>query len=131
MTVSHRDHVRSRQAFEHVNRLKQANRAEAEAYGRLALKLPFLIRSAGLAQALVFVDQKSEKKIHLLDDLAATVAAVTQQPEINTSARLMQAAMLTDDPAAYLELSREVLRAASWYKRLSTSILGVEPGGDE
>jgi len=124
----HRDHVRSRKAFEHVKGLQGTN---AEAYGRLALKLPFLIRSSGLAQALVFIDQKSGTEIRLLDDLADTVAVVTQQPELNTRARLIQAAMLTDEPALYLELSREVLRTASWYKRLSTSVLGVEPGGEK
>jgi CRISPR-associated protein Cmr5 len=130
VTVSHRDHVRSRKAFEHVTQFQDAPLADQAAYGRLALKLPFLIRSAGLAQALAFVDQKSGKTVQLLDDLAETIAAVTQS-DVGTRAKLIQAARLTDDPAAYLQLSREVLHAAGWYKRLSTSILGIEPGDDE
>ena len=126
-TVLNRDHLRSRAAFAHVS---SVNRDQAAAYGRLALKLPFLIRTAGLAQALAFIDLKaSDARLPLVDHLAGTLGEVIDGRRW-TAADLLRKSRETDDPAAYLQLTRETLKLATWYKRLSTSVLGVEEGDD-
>lgn len=126
MTSFNRDHVRSRSAFQAVSELT----GDKEAYGRLALKLPFLIRTAGLAQALTFVDTKArDAGVPLLSHLAATLGQVSG--ESLSAEALLRRARETSDPAEYLLLTREALKVATWYKRLSTSVLGVVDGDEE
>lgn len=121
-----RDQQRAQSAFTLVSAVAPD---QTDAYGRLALKLPFLIRTAGLAQALNFIQDKGGTS-PLLGHLASTVGQVTTGQAL-TSAQLLERSRTTHDPAEYLALTREVLRAASWYKRLASSVLGIEPGGDE
>ncbi len=99
-------------------------------YGSMAHKLPILVRTAGLAQALAFADTrkpKAQKK--LLAHLAQTV--------LNSEPRelLRQSRELPLLP--YMRLTDEVTLALTWYKRFAQSVLGVdasdEPdeGGDD
>lgn len=88
-------------------------------YGSLAHKLPVLIRTAGLAQALSFVDARGKDEGRwLLDDLALTIglgggpALVRQSREAQLS--------------AYMHLARQALDALLWYKRFAQSILDVD-----
>jgi CRISPR-associated protein Cmr5 len=122
-----RDQQRAVSAYERVS---QVGPNAKEKYGTLALKLPFLIRSSGLAQALTFVGEKAGAEVPLMRDLAATVGAATGEEKL-TAAQLLARAREDVDAASYLMLTREVLRAASWYKRLASSVLKVQPGGDE
>lgn len=99
-------------------------RAYQKKYGSMAHKLPVLIRSAGLAQALQFVESRgsSEQKV-LLEHLASTVG-YTSKPELLSKSR-------SEDLNGYIHLTEKVLGALLWYKRFSQSILNVEAGEDD
>ncbi|NTU79613.1 MAG: type III-B CRISPR module-associated protein Cmr5 [Chloroflexales bacterium] len=93
-------------------------------YGGMAHKLPILIRTAGLAQALTFVEARGDKsgsQCRLLHDLGATVGY-----NGNLAAEARNAEL-----AKYMRLTQQVLDALLWYKRFAQSVLGVESGQDE
>lgn len=94
---------------------------EIKQYGALAHQLPVLVRSAGLVQAVTFVEARG-KPAHkqLIDHLAATVGA-------GDRAQLAAAARTAGLPA-YMRLTQQVLAALVWYKRFAQSILDVKPG---
>ncbi len=90
-----------------------------KSYGAMAHKLPILIHTAGLAQALAFVDARGNKAHeNLLNDLAATVEKGDKQ-QLLKSAR---EAGLSD----YMRLTQQVMAALLWYKRFAQSVLGVD-----
>jgi len=94
-------------------------------YGSFAHRLPVLIRSAGLAQALAYVDArgKTEGK-RLLDDLAIVVG-LNNRGELITQSR-------TTTLLEYMYLTDQCLDALLWFKRFAQTILEVEPGeGDQ
>ncbi|GGJ78774.1 type III-B CRISPR module-associated protein Cmr5 [Deinococcus aquiradiocola] len=120
-----RDQQRAQSAYRQVSALPNDKHKK---YGVLALNLPFLIRSSGLAQALAFTDQKARAyDVPLLDHLAATVGEATGRPSLRRE-QLLAESRTDSDPASYLMLTREALLAATWFKRLASSILKVEPG---
>src|SRR5947209_19005325 len=83
-------------------------------YGGMAHQLPILIRTAGLAQALAFLESRDTKgHKQLLTDLAATVG---QQGKLLEKARGVG---ISD----YMLLTRQVMAALLWYKRFAQSIL--------
>lgn len=98
-----------------------------QVYGGMAQKLPILIRTAGLAQALAFVASRAEsdKKANtrqqalacLLNDLAAVVGSTNQATLLDASRGGNQ---LTD-LGAYMDLTNRVLAALLWYKRFAES----------
>lgn len=90
-------------------------------YGSMAHKLPILIHTAGLLQALEFVNSRGEnEKIQkqLLEDLAVTIG----QHNTTTLLTTVRGANLS----AYMRLTRHILGALLWYKRFAQSILEVE-----
>jgi CRISPR-associated protein Cmr5 len=106
------------------------NSTERKKYGAMAHKLPVLIRTAGLAQALGFLDAKSNDKEgkmnkQLLNDLASTLGKNSTQ-ELLSHTRGNNNQSLGD----YLRLTQETLAALLWYKRFAQSVLGVESGED-
>ncbi|MEW6405862.1 MAG: type III-B CRISPR module-associated protein Cmr5 [Chloroflexota bacterium] len=89
-------------------------------YGVMAQKLPVLVRQAGLAQALAFVDAKAtgankEAYSQLLKDLAE----VLREEDLLKKSR-------EDEMPSYTRLTRHTLLALTWFKRFSQSILGVD-----
>jgi len=71
-----RDQKYAFSAFERVSIISKKEKQFYETYGAMAHKLPILIRKAGLAQALSFVEAKAKDKAaysSLLTDLKATV----------------------------------------------------------
>jgi len=120
-------------------------------YGSLALKLPALVRTAGLCQALHFLQARKDGGaartllLHLTGQLervdpaitgvetllAATNDGAPQGSELSEVAvdsllRRTREAALPD----YLRLSRETVAVGNWYSRLTRSVLKVEPGED-
>ena len=89
-------------------------------YGAMAHKLPILIRTAGLAQALAFVEARG-KDAHkeLLKDLATIVG----EPDLVQKSREVE---LGD----YMRLTQHSMAALLWFKRYAQSVLGVEQGAD-
>lgn len=115
-------------ADEGDQRMKDPGRDDAKArvenerrqYGATAHKLPVLIRTAGLAQALGFVEARgSDAAKRLLRDLGETLG----RPSLPADSR---AAELPE----YIHLTRQCLDALLWYKRFAQSVLQVE-GGEE
>lgn len=93
-------------------------------YGSIAHKLPVLVRTAGLAQALAFVDsRKKEPYKKLLDHLAATVG----EQSIDALLKHSHEATLSE----YMYLTEQVLLALKWYKRFAQSVLEVDPTVDD
>ncbi len=91
-------------------------------YGTMAQKLPVLIRTAGLAQAIAFVAAKgkSEKAWkQLLTDLGEILEC-----DLVEESR-------TVPLSKYRTLTRNTLDALLWYKRFSQSVLDVVAGGEE
>lgn len=92
-------------------------------YGSMAIKLPFLVQRAGLAQALAFVNMKAESDSgepykDLLGHLSQIVVEEGQQP-------LLQASISADLPE-YIYLTKRTLLALEWFNRFSQSILKVK-----
>jgi CRISPR-associated protein Cmr5 len=97
--------------------------AEKKKYGSMAHKLPVLIRTAGLAQALEFVHTRpDEPQRRILDHLAKVVGCGTSDELLNKSRN--------DELSDYIQLTQKVMAALLWYKRFAQSVLKVEPGQD-
>ncbi len=92
-------------------------------YGSLAHRLPVLIRSAGLAQALAYIEArgKDEGKQLLID--LASVLGIASSSAFITQARESQ---LTE----YMHLTQQSLDALLWFKRFAQTILKVAANTD-
>jgi CRISPR-associated protein Cmr5 len=123
-----RDQQYSIDTYERITTIKKAkSEADIKAYGSMSHKLPILIRTAGLSQALAFVDARGKEiQRTLLEDLAQTIG----QPDKKTFLQNVQKAPLKE----YMLLTRQSLDALLWYKRFAQSILHVDASdaaGDE
>jgi CRISPR-associated protein Cmr5 len=115
-----RDQRYAAQIFEQVNEFREAPENQRKKYGSMAHKLPVLIRTAGLAQALAFVDSRgSDEQKKLLEHLAVVVNEQNAQNLLERSR--------TAELADYMRLTRNVLAALVWYKRFAQSVLDVDP----
>jgi CRISPR-associated protein Cmr5 len=116
-----RDQKYASTVYDQVCKIKseKQEKQEYKKYGAMAHKLPILIYTAGLAQALEFVNARGEgiQKI-LLEDLAVTVG----QKDANALLCHMRVLPLS----GYMLLTQQTLAALLWYKRFAQSILGVE-----
>jgi CRISPR-associated protein Cmr5 len=117
---------RAAMAFEHVKTV--TDKKDQKVYGAMAQKLPALIRSAGLCQALHFVKSRSKQPLdvllkHLGEQLTRVDSAITDMTSLCTRAREV-------DVADYVWLTREVLASVSWYGRLARSEWGILPGDE-
>lgn len=94
-------------------------------YGAMAHKLPVLIRTAGLAQALGFLQAKSSEAMNerLLKDLASTLGKADENELI-----LHSRGGANQSLADYLRLTRDALAALLWFKRFAESVLDVKAG---
>lgn len=112
------DQTRAALAFEHISGLAEAEKAR---YGVLALDLPILIRTAGLCQALHFVQSREERgATTLLGHLAQQLRRV--DPAIDGVDGLCHR-VRGADMSRYLHLTREATATLQWYARLARSIL--------
>lgn len=112
-------------AFQQISDdIETKNRAYQKKYGSMAHKLPVLIHSAGLAQALQFVESRgsNEQKV-LLKHLANTVGCASKAELLDKS----RSVGLND----YIHLTEKSLSALLWYKRFAQSVLKVEAGDEE
>lgn len=114
-----RDQAYASTAVKKVSAVKESlDDNDRNRYGDMAHQLPVLIRSAGLAQALAFLDTRDTKgHKRLLGDLAETVGLSTN--------KLMERAR--EAPLEeYMRLTRQVMAALLWYKRFAQSILDIK-----
>ncbi|MBA2288140.1 MAG: type III-B CRISPR module-associated protein Cmr5 [Ktedonobacteraceae bacterium] len=119
-----RDQCYAQAAHKRVSDLKQKYEQEEQklkTYGSMAHKLPVLIRSAGLAQALTFLYARQlGLQGQLLTHLAETIGK-------EDDAHLLKDAR-NAPLREYMRLTQQVLDALLWYKRFAQSVLGVQPG---
>lgn len=106
---------------------------ERKDYASAAQKLPVLIRTAGLCQALHFLKSRSKDEdrsiigkllTHLAEQLQWIDAAIISGDSLCERAR--QAGL-----SQYLWMTREALAVAEWYARLAQSELEIPRGGDK
>ncbi len=133
------DQQRAALAFRHLQELGTTFPPESlprKSYGSFACKLPALLRTAGLCQALHFLASRNQAMANLLlDHLAEQLRRIdtgTPVPGQGAAARdgLCQQAREAE-LASYLWLSREAVAVATWYARLAKSELGYEPGAED
>lgn len=121
-----RDQRYAEKIFEQVSQLLQKPKPEQKQYGSMAHKLPVLIRTAGLAQALAFVEARGKDPHRdLLRHLEATIYGGNANP--NRLIARSREAQLTE----YRQLTHSALKALLWYKRFAQSVLNVEAGEDD
>ncbi len=102
-------------AYENVRQVPEGQKSK---YGSMVHKLPILIRTAGLAQALAFVEAKKEHT--LLQNLEKTLG-------IPALAAKSREAELSE----YMRLTRDTLAVLLWYKRFVQSELGIDVADNE
>ena len=114
------DQKYSDSAYKQVLSIKEEKEEkEYKKYGAMAHKLPILIHTAGLAQALEFVHSRGEPiQQRLLEHLAVTIG----QGDTKTLLQTVNSVPLS----GYIRLTRQTLAALLWYKRFAQSILEVD-----
>lgn len=92
---------------------------EKAKYGSMSHKLPILIRTCGLTQALAFAATRKNKSQseYFLDDLASAVG-------LNSRHELLEHSR-TDILSDYMILTQHTLDALLWFKRFAQSELGI------
>jgi CRISPR-associated protein Cmr5 len=114
-----RDQKYAVDVFGRVSKAHEKGKEFYDNYGAMADKLPVLIRTAGLAQALAFVEARGKEPHHrLLSDLAETVG----KKDILILLSEARSAHLSD----YIHLTQQVMDALLWYKRFAQSVLDVD-----
>lgn len=105
--------------FEQVSEIESKSKSEKTQYASMAHKLPVLIRTAGLAQALAFVEARHKANSPprtLLEHLGTVLS----------DGNLSQTSRTTRNLGEYMRLTQNVLAALHWYKRFAQSVLGVD-----
>lgn len=118
---------RASMAFDHLKEVK--DKKDQKVYGAMALKLPALIRSAGLCQALHFVKSRRKDPLNsLLNHLGQQLTRVDSKiKDMGTLCDEVREA----EVAGYVWLTREALASVTWYGRLARSEWGIVPGEEE
>ncbi len=105
--------------FGRVSKVSKEKKEYQNIYGGMSHKLPILIRTAGLAQALSFVEAKANK-VNALQQLLKDLSATVEQQDLPAVARN------TKELSAYIRLTQQVMAALLWYKRFAQSVLDVD-----
>ncbi len=114
-----RDQYYATTVYAQVESVAGASDAFRKKYGGLAHKLPVLIRTAGLAQALAFVNARGEDAgKRLLQHLAEALDLANQDTLLKRARE--------DDLNKYIYLTQQALAALLWYKRFAQSVLDVD-----
>jgi CRISPR-associated protein Cmr5 len=121
------DQQRALLAHKHVSEVKKwPDEKLRKKYGGMVHRLPALVRSAGLSQALHFVSsRKSDDQKRVLDHLAAQLGHIDAR--IKSREALLEVVRGAPLPK-YLVLTREALACVDWYRRLVQGELGIEAG---
>jgi len=121
--VRTRSQVYAAAVFQRVREYENRTEAERKKYGSMAHRLPVLVRSAGLAQALAFVHARGNDQHQ---KLLSHLAEVLGEENTETLLERSREAELDD----YIFLTHSSLMALTWFKRFAQSVLGVQAGDD-
>ena len=84
-----------------------------------AKKLPAIILSSGLGQAVAFYLTKEEMK-KIIDNVAKHISAITDFEDVHCGEDLLKKIMRSDNET-YILLSKEAIKYSTWIKRLVES----------
>ena len=115
----------SLKAFEKVSAVKDGHRkADKAKYKTFSLKMPSLIQTSGLIQALVFIESRGgDDGKAFCDDLAAVYSSAGGKSLDRESLRKQaQEAGLQD----YLALTENMIHVAIWFRRFAQIELQAE-----
>jgi len=104
--------------FKCITKRNVPDKKARDAYGSMAHKLPVLIRTAGLAQALAFVEAR-HKEHSPPRLLLADLIDVLEKPDLVERSR-------TASLPEYMRLTQDSLAALLWFKRYAQSVLDVD-----
>ena len=104
--------------FPQVSGMSDAGQQARAKYGSMAHKLP--VRTAGLAQALGFVESRGTPEQKKLIQHISEAIGVPDMCERSRKAELHE----------YMALTSNAMAALVWYKRFATSVLGVQSDVD-
>jgi CRISPR-associated protein Cmr5 len=103
--------------FNRVSKVSKEKKEYQNIYGGMSHKLPILIRTAGLAQALSFVEAKAIK-VNALQQLIKDLSETIGKQDLAKDARELPL-------SEYVRLTQQVMAALLWYKRFAQSVLDV------
>lgn len=107
--------------FKQVSKIKESEKSQ---YASMAHKLPVLIRTAGLAQALSFVEARHKANTPARNLLTHLNTVLNNENLINGD--LANKSRTTSNLGEYMRLTQNVLAALHWYKRFAQSVLGID-----
>jgi CRISPR-associated protein Cmr5 len=102
--------------YKQVSEMEGKSKEDQKKYGSMAHKLPVLVRTAGLAQALAFVDARGSDPAK---QLLAHLASVIKEEQLLVRSR-------EGELVEYMHLTQKVMTALVWYKRFTQSVLGID-----
>jgi CRISPR-associated protein Cmr5 len=119
-----REQVYAGKAYADVVAFRDAHKSQEDrdAYKSMVQSLPVLVRTAGLAQALAFVNTRDGQRRAILEHLTALLRNDLGGESLLDRSR---AANLGE----YLYLTRQVMSALLWYKRYAEWLLDKERAG--
>jgi len=119
-----RDQHRAALAYAHVDSIER-DTPQAKKYATIVHKMPTLIQTAGLCQALHYVSSRNNNEMatsylnHLAEQLGNFEGARLNQEGLLQRVRT---ATLRD----YLRLTDEAMACATWYRRMVQGVLKIE-----
>jgi CRISPR-associated protein Cmr5 len=117
-----RDQERAALAYDHVSAYLLKD--EAKKYATIVHKMPSLLQSAGLCQAMHFASSRKDKdQQRIVDHLARQLHRVN--PAIIDDKTLLERCRKAS-LAEYLQLTDEAMACAAWYRRLVQGVLKIE-----
>jgi len=102
----------------------QSNDEDYSEYSSMAKKLPVLIHTAGLVQALAFVNDRGKAAHKELVNQLANVLDCRNADDLLEKSRTYQF-------EEYRYLTLQVVIALTWFKRFAQSVQRTHPGGSE
>jgi CRISPR-associated protein Cmr5 len=117
--------ILAQKAYEDVSGVLARNPGRDDPYNKkyatMAHRLPILIQTAGLTQALAFTHAKSQN-VAAWDEYLDHVATAVERANGEALFLESQRASLPD----YILLTKQVMAAIVWYKRFAESILKID-----
>jgi CRISPR-associated protein Cmr5 len=117
------DQKRAAMAWDHGATISALDDEKKKKYASIVYSVPMLVRSAGLAQALHFVQARGDDTqklmlVHLAAQLHRVNGSITDAMSLLKTVR---GANLGE----YLQLTQETLSCANWYKRYVQGVLNI------
>jgi CRISPR-associated protein Cmr5 len=106
----------AKHAYDCARRVVDRKKKESEKkYATHCMKAPSLLRQAGLVQALAFLRTRSDEGKELVDDFAAALG--------RSSGQDLQARAHAASLPEYMQLTRDALVVATWFRRFAQAEL--------